>query len=711
MIKLLSFILFFCLTQASLSGQEGFPDGIHVDMREPVYSDGVLRTDQGGVITAPNLRIQAQQIAYFQSKENEQTLAKIEAEGDLMLELGSHIFVGERLEYDFHERSGIIYNGRTSVEPWYFGGEKIILYPDGSFLIYFGYVTTTENYPIDWEVSTSEAALDKEHNLFAQDVKLQYDKIPLFWVPSFKFNLESLSDIPIRYYFRWGGKEGPRGGLSYELLSWNRWKVFLQLDYRVTRGPGIGFETYYTSEDHNESLETVNYVSRDTSVDNHHEKMRYRFQGVYHKELDDGRTSIDLSWDKLSDEDMPTDYNDSGLELDTAERTELLVRRQHKYAISNLTTYVRINNFQTVKQELPTYQQLWKPYEIAGGLITDNLINASYIDFKYANNQPSIHNYRSSRLEYSTELYKAFNFGPLIATPQVGGELIYYGNSPQHKSRLLAFGSAGGTINTRLHRYYGDLKHVLSPYSTYTFVSMPTYSPRKHYIFDINDGWVKLNMLKAGFQQFLYTKDGCGSVRRLLAADLNAIAFFDTRTIHCTIPKAYGSLTWYSRPTMKNTAAAAWNFQEHLVDYFHLSSEWTLSDNAALTFEFRHRSAYDWRKANRYNFMLESYRPIYQLLHSAVSDRNDTFLCHGYFRLDPSWALEFEARRGWDRKHEPSYAEYEVDLHGTIRSAWHMTLSYQFKENDHHRVAVYLSVGTKYPDPGKYRCAPHYFEY
>ena len=94
--------------------------GVTIDLREPSYCDGILSTDMGGVISAPNIRIQATQLRYTRKilgpKESaEQSIWSVEGEGNLIIEFGEYVFVGEKLIYDFLTKEGTIYYGKTAV--------------------------------------------------------------------------------------------------------------------------------------------------------------------------------------------------------------------------------------------------------------------------------------------------------------------------------------------------------------------------------------------------------------------------------------------------------------------------------------------------------------------------------------------------------------------------------------------------------------------
>lgn len=677
-----------------------FSQGIKVDLRNPSYSCGVLTTQCGGVLNAPEIRIQATNITYTKKNIDGTAIYEVIAEGNLLIEFGEYIFAGDRLDYDFNTKSGIIYNGRTMVEPWFFGGEYICLQPDTSYHIFNAYITTSPSDRPEIIITSEEANLCEGRFLTARNVKFKLFDIPLFWIPSFNADLDSIFDSPIRYSVKWGSRQGHRFGMIYELFSWRRWKTFLRLDYRLKRGPGGGVETYYSSLDGKTVFESINYVARDSSIVHPSQRFRYRFQGIGNSLLLNDKISVHWSYDKISDIDMPTDYNDRGLELDTAGRTELLVRRQEDAWISNFITRVRINAFQTLKQELPTFETSWRPFDLGStGVIADNVVKISYLDFVYGNNQLYDHGYSSSRIELAPLFYRNFKVGQLNITPEAGGVLIAYSNSPGSSSKYLTLGKFSCNFNTDLWKYYNQHKHVITPYIQYDYFTNPTVSPNDHYIFDIEDGWYRLDMMQFGVAQSLYSKQCNGLINRAMYANLYANAFFDTHTFSQAIPKVYADVVFNSFSTLRHSFYTAWNFNQNLLDFYNVRTEWTVNADVAVAAEYRHRSSFDWRKADHTNFILDSFRSVSQLRHSQLSDRRDTLLFHIFYRFHPCWACEFESRHGWNRLTEPSYNEFRIDLLGRLPSALNFKLSYQHREDDD-RLSVYMSIGMKRPDFG-----------
>ncbi|MBA2727411.1 MAG: LPS assembly protein LptD [Parachlamydiaceae bacterium] len=711
------------MSASAFAAEEGlfedlFCKGIQADLKDPTYSDGVLKTSSGGVISGSDLRIQARNMIYTRIVIDSKPNFTIEASGDLMVEFNDYVFVGDRLEYDFQKKTGVIYKGRSAAEPWYFGGERIFLQADGSYLIENGYVTTSEGLCNEWQITSHIATLTKDKDFCASNVKFIYFDTPLFWLPKLKVNLDYIFDCPIKYSARWGGRQGPRVEFIYEIFSWNRLKTFLRFDYRLTRGPGLGFQTFYRSEDHQENFESINYVARDSSLNDRKENLRFRFQGSYRNVYMDKKVSLNLIYDKLSDKDMASDYADSGLDLEYSGMTRLQVRRQEANWIANFLTTVRVNNFQSIKQDLPTVKLTHRPFEIANTkIISDSRWQASYLDFKYAKKLEFAHNYRSTRFEYLQKFYRPMHIGALNITPEVGVVAIYYSHVPQKDDKGLVAGIFSVDTNLPFYKFYRGFKHVVTPFARYHYYTYPTSAPNDHYIFDVDDGWYRLNMLTFGVQQSFFVKSSEGLVQRALTFDLYANAFFHTKTLPQTFQRVFANLSFNSTERLKHTLNVAWDIAHQQLGRFNLRTDWTASENFAMATEYRYRDAYDWRKADRTNFVLDSFRSVRSLLHSTLSDRRQTLLVHFFFRFHPNWALQVHNRNGWGREsryvfvenekdkkrkrvkeREPPYSEFEIDLLGTVHSAWQIKFSYQHRQNDHHRFTVGFNLGLTRPD-------------
>ncbi len=682
-----------------------FPlSALHIDLREPVFSEGILSTDQGGVIEGPNVRIQARNIRLSIKSSEGLDASMLEAEGDIILELGDYVFVGRRLEYDFSCNQGTLYNGRTSLDPWFFGGEEIYLLQDGSFLIRDGFATTSENYKMDWKLETGQTRLKKQRFLSAKDVKFRLFSFPIFWMPSLKLDLDSIFESPFRWTFRTGGNRGARIGFQYEIFSNAHWSNTFELDYRFKNGFGGGFESEYKSPSKDTYFHSINYVARDRPAYNLKEMTRYRLEGNFSTRLDP-YTSLDLTWDKLSDWEMATDYDDQDLTLISANPTELEIRRQEPNWILDFLTRFRVNDFQTVLQELPTLGGSYRPVAIPGtGVLAEGRFKASYLEFEYPDDvTEDVHDYNSPRYELYQTFWRPYRLGWLHLTPEAGALAIYYGNNRDKFDRWMTIGLFELEAHTDLFRFYGPYKHVMTPYALYQYYLQPSTPPSDHFIFDITDGWYRLNALRMGIQNNLYYKKEACCIYRKFYFDLFTYAFFDTDTFPQAVPKAYADIVYNVTTSLRISAEIAWDFAQGDLSHYNTLMEWTLSNDLALSAEYRHRNPFDWRKVDYFNFILDSFRTEEELRESALSDQRDTVLLNLFWRFHPNWALGIQSRNGWNRFDEPSYNEYQISLLGTFRSSWQVKISYKHEEDDD-RFSINFGVGIKRPDYVKSDC-------
>src|SRR5262245_50268576 len=89
-------------------------ESVIVDLLDPIYEAGILRTENGGVLTAPDLRIQAQKITYIKQLEQTPAIFSVACEGNILIDYKEWALVGDSFYYDFNTRTGFLINGRTA---------------------------------------------------------------------------------------------------------------------------------------------------------------------------------------------------------------------------------------------------------------------------------------------------------------------------------------------------------------------------------------------------------------------------------------------------------------------------------------------------------------------------------------------------------------------------------------------------------------------
>jgi len=70
--------------------------------------------------------------------------------------------------------------------------------------------------------------------------------------------------------------------------------------------------------------------------------------------------------------------------------------------------------------------------------------------------------------------------------------------SPVKSSREQALLLYGANFNTNFYKSFEKYKHILEPYIQYQGITKPTAKIDTYYVFSIEDGYNKLNLIKTG---------------------------------------------------------------------------------------------------------------------------------------------------------------------------------------------------------------------
>ena len=697
---LFSILFYLCSSTTSLSAIDSSilnnQSKVTVDLQDPIFKSGVLSTTKGGVIYNDEIRIQAQEIAYHKESDEELNITKVTASGDIIVELNGRIFVGDSIEYNFTNNSGVIFKGKTRLDPWFIGGEEINLASDGTILIKNAFISTSENLDSEWQIGVSNIRIRNDHIISAKNVNLRVFKVPVFWLPAFKTSVKNLFDTPLKLRFRWDDGKGPRVGVKYRFLASDQWQASGILEYSLKRGWGGGVDSVYENEGRNEKFKTNNYIAYDKDD----EQLRYRFRGIFEKEpLFDDKTTMSFQYDRLSDDAMASDYHDKEFDLKTAGRTELSIWHKEQDWFAHFLTRLRINPFQTIKQELPSLEFSLRPFNVTSKkLITENRFKASYLNLEYEDGlNTSFDHFDSIKISTENDLYRNFkmhdNFN---ITPNLGFIGAFYGNSPSGTSKTVTALKGSLSINSQISKKYGkNTLHSAQPYIDYQVISKPSTKTDEHFIFDVDDAIGKLNQLSIGLKNNIYKyKDS--QQHQDWFFDIYAISFFDTPIISKRIPYLHTDISWTALENIECFSKVIWNFNHNILDRFNLGVGWTHSEDLAAGIEYRHRSKYSWRKAVRDNYTMETIRSEDELLEN-VSDKNDTLLTRVFYRFAPNWDATLRSRHGWNRPISKKLHEYQIDISTFIRGNWKLKTSYLSREEEQ-SISMKITLPKAKPD-------------
>lgn len=693
-------LLFLCMTviTSGLAAIDIKKNNLEINLNEPVYHDGVLTTTRGGTIKGEDFFLQATVIEYTRKIEKKTPIQTIVAHGNLFFIYRGHPYVGDEVTFDLITRKSTITNGCTTEGPWFVGGKKILLEADGTGAVINGYMTTSENERSDWSMAAPLVQMKKGGVMHAKNVGFFFIRLPFFWIPSYSTTLRKSHSSPIKYQFRAGGRLGPRVGMSYTFLKKRRMTATILTDIILRRGIGAGIHTQYQHPVRQESLQTHSYVAHDMKAESLHEALRYRFLGAYSRTWPLPGLHLDATYDKLSDIDMRSDYMNQGFDATDVLPTRACLSKDNENWLRSLNCRIRANEFQTIKEELPLLQCVSHPFVLTKyNFVLANNFSAGYLNYLYANTTPpDIHPYHSTRVELGQNLYRNFWFYPFMCTPQVGYTFIAYNNSPQNVPRYLLVGKAGCEIHTRFIHPLRSGFDAIEPYAQYDVVTDPAVPPDQHYLFDINDGYHRMNAIRFGLRNFL-ERDSRSGFTRKWDCDLYTRAFFDTPTVGNPIPVIYATTRWKPTPFTEYSATFGWDRNHQMIDHYSVRGAFTVSEDIAFTVEWRHRSQFCWRKLDPDNFMLESFRTIDELRNSELSDRRNTLITGLFLRLSPKLTCELKTRHGSGRLNEKRYNAYEINFTTLIRGALTVRFSWQKRTRQAPRYSIDFDINLDRP--------------
>ncbi len=681
----------FFATLLILSSLHADADEINLKLNKPIFTKNSAECTHGGVIKTKDITIYAKNFHYI----NEDGKHIVVANDNLLIEFGRYFIVGDSLTYDFNEKRGTIVNGMGTVGNIIAGGKEILLFEDNSIEIKDAFATASVTEPALFKVTSPLITISEKTKASTKTMVGKINNVPIIWLPSFGMTLDSKykKTPPISYAMRVENLQVPIFIGRYKMYDDDFFQAYARLEYRVLflddrisykdvngervkiptywyEGLGGALDTDYKSKNEKVTLDTRSFVSYNIwplNPNNNRVALRYRLQGQYKGNTEDGKVETFVQWDKLSDRFMRTDFKTNIFEIKTLERNEALIKYMIDPAFISLYARPRLNDFQGFKQELPTFNASLRPIEFFDTKIyLEQTYNASFLDYLYAEEiRDVVPNFAAGRLSAIENLYRPFNIYGLNITPRVGFDGIFYSNSQNNDIALQGVCTYGGDASMNFHGKFDTLSHYIKPYLKYNGLTAPTSVNDNHFIFSIDDGYAAYNQLIIGLNNELYF-DRFSVDQPTLGINLSAMRFFtdfnpnDPEIVgnpkaSFNEPFSKGDIEFiWNYPRMDFSAKYGWNFETNSYDFFDLHYGWTVNDYIALSTTYRNRGQYYWRKGNHNSFILDSYRTIEDLQQTPISDPRYCFVNKAQVQIAPLWTFQVENNVG---KRNPVYNE------------------------------------------------------
>ena len=203
------------------------------DSKEVVATGNIEVIYKGAKLTCKRLKVNMQ---------NKEGLA----EGNARIEDEKGVITGEKIVYDFANKTGIIYNADFRANPYFGKAKKVEKLMDGEFVAKGGYFTTCNFDRPHYRFSSKKLSMYPQDKVQAQAATLYLGTVPLVYLPQFNYSMkEPMMHMQVEPGTRkdWG---------PYVLNAWRynlteNANLRLLLDYRTKLGLAEGFDLNYKS--------------------------------------------------------------------------------------------------------------------------------------------------------------------------------------------------------------------------------------------------------------------------------------------------------------------------------------------------------------------------------------------------------------------------------------------------------------------------------
>lgn len=634
---------------------------------ESLAPDGAVEIEEGtGLATSPaGVKITYGDTVLTARKVRvEWATGAVAAEGDVRIQRGKELWVGEKITYNFKDRQLAAEQFRTGQAPFLVGGQGLkTSFGGGSHSATNAIVTTDDVANPTYRVRAREVKLVPNEYIEAKGATLLLGKVPIMYLPSYRRPL----DRPPNYFTFAPGYRSTWGAFLLSKYHWTiqtNLSLDLHLDYRTERGVGVGPDFLYDlGALGSGSLKTYYAYDERPGTNFNGTPIPYNryFVNFSHSAFVNTNLAVKTVLETQSDMYVVRDFFEAEYRKNMQPMSYLEVSQHWPNFSLDFVTVPQFNDFFRTIERLPEVnlnaarQQLGiSPfyYEAENSL--------GYLRFRIGDYPGT--NYAAVRGDsYHQILLPQTFFGWLNFTPRVGGRYTYYGALDDFDStsgdtdlNRWVF-NTGAEVSTKLSRLWpgshskvfdvSGLRHIMTPSVNYVYVPRPNYVPSEIPQFDYElpsfqplpitfpdyndiDSIDSDNVLRFGLGNKLQTKRA-GAVDNLV----NWATFFDWRLNPRPDQPTLGDLYWDLELKPRKWLIVGSEVRYDLNDF-----NWRMANN---TITIQPNDIVSWKGGQRYLVDFPS-------LDGSVGQ--NLWFSRLYFKLNENWAARmahyFDARNG-----------------------------------------------------------------
>jgi len=624
------------------------------------------------------------------------------AEGNARLDdKDGGVIEGEKLIYNFQNKTGTIVNANFRVNPYFGKAKKVEKVSESEYAVKNGYFTTCSFDHPHYRFTAKKIKLFPGDKIQSQGSTLYLGAVPLVYLPRLNYSMrEALMHMQAE-----AGKSKDWG--AYLLTNWRynlteNVNARVYLDYRSKLGLAGGFNLNYKSPvgKGDYKFYYTNEKPDKVPTGEPSEYQRY-FMRLRHKWNIDERTNFTAEFLKITDERRKYDLNRSFLrdyffreyEKDSEPLSYALFHHAFNFSSIDILLQKRTNHWFDQLDKMPEVNYNLPSMQVGETpLYFENSSQVGNYNKKQSTTSPIIPEVSVTRLDTTNRVSLPMKVSIFRLSPFVSSRQTFYDTTPRGESGVVrTIFYSGIDASTKFYRMYNaktnflgmdinGLRHIITPSVAYLYTHTPTIPGYNLRQIDTVDSISRGNTATLMLVNKLQTK------RKGVSVDL---VDFQISTDYVIKPKsgqntdAYGNI-FYENDILRNTGSRLHSdYSDILFKLKVIPYSWLRMESEA-TYEHSDRD-----NANFNTFSLANYDLIFDIdkdksfsIGQRYERKGKNEVTTGFhWKFSPKWKFSVYERYNFKKtsslKNGMQEQEYTLtrDLH-----CWEMDLTFNTKQ-------------------------------
>jgi hypothetical protein len=526
------------------------------------------------------------------------------AEGSARLEDERGIIEGEKITYDFGNKTGTIIDADFRANPYFGKARKIERLDESEFIARYGHITTCSFDRPHYRIASKQMGILPGDKIQTRHNTLYLGSFPMLYLPRFGHVMED----PMMHVRIMPGKSKDWGpyvltGWKYSFTEYISGRIYL--DYRSKLGVAEGFGSNYTTPYFGKGDFKFYYSNEKpdkiTTSDNAQrtEFQRYLVRWRHKWDIAD-QTNIVSEFYKIGDErrkyydldsNILKDYFYREYEKDSQPLSYALFHHSFGYSSIDILAQKRVNHWFDQLDKLPEVKytlpnvKLWEtPLYFENSSIFDNF------NKKASMSPVTTDEVSMSRLDIINKVSMPMKLFFIDFTPFVKDRQVIYDKGADGKTLPVnTVFYAGADLSTKFYRIFNiktnflglnlnGVRHIITPTIGYSYNHAPTISINKLKYIDSVDLLTSSNAANLGLSNKLQVKrkDSKGKEITVDFMDINISTtyYFSPHIIYGTQPYIQQNGTEISVTNPDRTKKAGVSFSDVVLKYKILPYSW-----------------------------------------------------------------------------------------------------------------------------------------